>query len=174
MSQDDEPEGLNQELDLDGNIVEEVQAEPNELPIYKSREDGIKALKKTETTNADDNHKYVKIELPASGVIGEKFQIKVSKKVPHLEFAISDKINFQVIDKVFGKHNPPQLYGTPFIVEKLKDVDKFEGKWHNPAFAAGKEFNALQEGDYLIEARAYGKEAWHDTTVRRIIKLTKK
>ncbi len=171
---EDEPEGLNQELDLDGKVVEEVQEVPNELPIYKSREEAFKALRKTETTNADDNHKYVKIEIPKSGIIGEKFEVKVSKKVPNLDVAISDKINFEVVNKVWAKESPAQLYGTPFIIEKLKDVDKYEGVWHNPAFAAGKEFNALQEGEYLLEVRAYGTEAWQDTTVRIILKVTEK
>lgn len=172
---EDEPEGLNQDnVDLSGNIVEEVKAEPNELPIYKNREEAIKALKKGETTDADENHKWVEIELPKSGVVGEKYKINISKKVPHFEFALSDNIKFELIDKVFDRDSSPQLFGIAFKIEKLEDVDKFEGVWENIASVAGKKFNSMQAGDYLFEVRAWGKQSWQETTERRIIKVVKK
>ncbi len=168
---EDEPEGLDQDnVDLSGNIVEDVKAEPNELPIYKNREDAFKALKKTETTYADENHRWVEIELPKSGVVGEKYKINVSKKVPHLEFALSDNIKFELIDKVFGKDVPPQLFGVAFKIEKLKDVDKFEGVWENIASAAGKTFNAMQAGDYLFEVSTLSGS--DSTVLNSILKST--
>lgn len=174
MSQDNDPSLNPDNIDLDGNFVEEIEGKPNESPLYKSREDAFKVLRKTETTNAYDDHKYVKIELPKSGVVGEKFQVKVSRKVPNLQVVISDKINFEIVDKVSAKHLPAQLFGVPFMIEDLKDVDKYDGNWINEYDHLGKKLNALTAGDLLLEVRAYGTAAWHETTVRRIIKVTEK
>ena len=162
MSQEDEPEGLN------SDVVEG-------LPKYDSREDAFDALRKApEITYANKNHKWVEIELPTSGVTGEKYKIKVSEKVPTLEIAISANIKFEKVDKLWRPNEPPELFGIAFKIEKLKNVDKFEGVWEEIARAAGKEFNSLHAGEYLIEARANSKESWQETTVRRIIKLVKK
>jgi len=176
MSKEDKPEGLDQDLDVDssGKIVEEVQGEPNELPIYKSRKEAFTVLKKEpEITYADNNHKWVEIEIPDSGVIGEKFKIKVNKKVPKLQLAISNDIRFEKADKMWRPDEPAILFGRALRIEKLTDTDRFEGVWEEISLLAGKEFNSLPEGDYLIEVQANGKEAWQQTTVRRIIEVVK-
>lgn len=173
---EDEPEGLNQDLDVDssGKIVEEA-GKINELPKYKSREEAVAALKKEpEITYANDNHKWVEIEIPDSGVIGEKYKIKVSKKVPKLEFALAADIRFEKLDKLWRPNEPAVLFGRAFRIEKLTNTDEFEGVWEEIATTAGKKFNSLPAGDYLFEVQANGRESWQQTTVRRIIKVVKK
>ncbi len=161
---EDEPEGLDNE-----------EKGVNELPQYDSKEDAFDALRKApEITYADDNQKWVEIELPESGVIGEKYKIKLSRKVPILEIALSHDIRFEIVDKLWRPDEPPQLFGKPLRIEKLKDVDKFEGVWEEISIAAGKEFNSLPAGDYLLEVRAHSNESWQETTARRIIKVVKK
>ena len=163
MSQDDEPEGL------------ELSDEINTLPKYDSKEDALDALRKApEITYANDNHKWVEIELPESGVIGEKYKIKVSEKVPSLEIALSQDIRFEIVDKLWRPDEPPQLFGKPLRIEKLKNVDKFEGVWEEITRVAGKAFNTLPAGEYLLEARANSNESWQETTVRRIVNVVKK
>lgn len=174
MSQDDKSEGLDQNLDMDSNIVEETQ-EPNELPVYKNREEAFDSLRKApETTYADNNHKWVDIEIPESGVLGEKYKIKVSKKVPKLQFSLSNNIKFEVVDKLYRPDEPAQLFGIPLLIEELIDTDTYEGVWEEISLAGGKEFNSLPEGEYLFAVQANAKGSWQQTTVRRIIKLEKK
>lgn len=170
---EDEPEGLDQNLDMSGKIVEEV-GEINELPKYKSREEAFAALKKEpEITYASDNHKWVDIEIPDSGVLGEKYKIKVSKKVPKLEFALSADIRFEKLDKLWRPNEPAMLFGRAFQIEKLTNTDEFEGVWEEISTTAGNKFNSLPAGDYLFEVQANGKESWQQTTVRRIIEVIK-
>ena len=162
---EDEPEGLD---------IEEKKG-VNELPRYNSREDAFAALRKApEITYADDNQKWVEIKLPESGVLGEKYKIKLSRKVPILEIALSHDIRFEIVDKLWRPDEPAQLFGKPLRIEKLEDVDKFEGVWEEISIAAGKEFNSLPAGDYLLEVRAHSNESWQETTARRIIKVVKK
>ena len=161
MSQDDEPEGLENEI--------------NTLPNYKSKEEAFSVLRKApEITYANDNHKWVEIELPESGILGEKYKIKVSEKVPELQIALSHDIRFEKVDKLWRPDEPPQLFGRPLRVEKLKNVDKFEGVWEEISLIQGREFNSLPEGEYLIEARANSNESWQETTARRIVNVVKK
>jgi len=171
---EDEPEGLDQNLDSTGKIVEEV-SEINELPLYKNREEAFNALKKApEITYANDNHKWVDIELPESGVLGEKYKIKISKEVPKFVFALSHNIKFEVVDKMWRPNESAQLFGIPLLLEKLTNVDGYEGVLEEISTAGGRKFNTLPAGEYLMVAQANGRESWQQTTVRRIIKVVKK
>jgi predicted PilT family ATPase len=143
-------------------------------PTITSKEQEFEKIKqklRDEQENEYENPDkiYVDIDIPSKGKVGEECIVKLSKKVPVAEFALSEKLSWKKKDK-FDRFSKEELCASPFKIEQLKDVDEVKFKWEE---LDGRGRNMLKSGEYFLEISARSKNAREETTARRIIRVEK-
>lgn len=115
---------------------------------------------------------YVEIKIPETGKVGDWCIVKFSKKVPFAQLAISQDIQWKKRDK-YDLKAKPELVCNAFIIKEAKDVDEIKARWEDIGILQQKETNMLLAGEYMVEARGYSKEAFEETTARRLVQVSK-
>lgn len=115
----------------------------------------------------------VTLKIPKFGIIGEKWEIKSSKKVDHLECAISQGMKYEIPNRQWNRDGDPVLIGLPVFKKVKKNTDKLEGEWKDGNMFNGKFRNVLPAGEYLVEARAHTRNAGEEVVVKGIIQVVK-
>ncbi len=158
---------MSQDKEIEEAIEKEAQLVKKD-PFEKAKK---KLRNKQENIYEDPNKHWVEIEIPAKGKVGEKCVIKFSKKVPLAQVVISQKILWKKRDK-YDRTSKPEIVCTGFIIEEFKDVDKVEIPWEDIGYFGGKPINNLLAGEYMVEARGWSKQAYEETTSRRLVQVT--
>jgi hypothetical protein len=128
------------------------------------------ALKDKQSNRYENPDKiYVEIKIPTTGKVGEECIIKISEKVPIVEWALSEKLQWKKKYK-YDRNADKEIVATPFQTGKEKDTDTIKIKWQE---LDGRGKNVLRAGDYFLEVSARSKKAGQDTTSGRIIEVTK-
>ena len=181
MSSEDYDEGLNEVIphevgtlkveescDCEGKCEEPevVKADPKEKAMQKLRD-------KTEYEHSIPDRKFVTIDIPTTAKIGSDLVVKFSEKVPNAQATWGNTFEWKRTDKFDPNSKVDLIVPRIESIENKGEDDKIIIALKNISYSKGKEFNSLLEGDYLITVRAYGKQAWQETTVRRIIRLHK-
>lgn len=156
MAFEDEPEG-----------IKEIIKDPLENAKQLLRD-------KQETIYTNPEHKYLDIEIPTKGKVGDKCVIKFSGNAPKVEVAVSEDIKWEKRDK-YDKLSKPELITRAFILdEHLKhNKDKVEFIWQDVGIISGEPKNMLRAGEYMVEVRVWDNESWEETIARRLITITK-
>lgn len=157
------------EDDIEADIAKEEELLKLKDPLEKAKQ---KLREKQETIHEVPDHPYVDIEIPSTGKIGKDCIVKISEKVPKLQLVISQDIQWKKRDK-YDKNAKPELICKGFIIVEAKNNNKIIAKWEDVGIVSQVPTNLLQEGEYMVEARAWNNEAWEETTARRLVKVTK-
>lgn len=157
------------ESDVESDIAKEEHSIFIKSPLEKAKQ---KLREKQETIHEVPDHKYVKIDIPEKGRIGKNCLVKIDKKVPHIQIVISQDIQWKKRDK-YDLKSKPEMVCRGFIIKETKNDNKIKVIWEDNYIIAQENTNLLQVGEYMVEVRAWGNEAWEETTARRIVSVTK-
>lgn len=155
--------------DVEADIAKEEELLKAKEPLEKAKQ---RLRDKQETIHEVPDHPYVTIKIPDKGKIGKECVVKISEKVPKLQLVISQDIQWKKRDK-YDRTAKPEMVCKGFIIVETKNSDTIKAVWEDVGIVAQKPTNLLQEGDYLVECRAWNNEAWEETTARRLVKVTK-
>ncbi len=158
-------------MSFDKDIEEDIKKEElyNKDPLETAKR---KLRDKQENDYAIPEKKFVEIDIPTTGKIGDDLIIKFSGKSPKSQATISNAFEWKRADK-YNPNSPKQLIAKPMNIVEDKDSDKIVIPLVHNSYSKGKPFNVLTEGDYLVQARAYGIQVHEDITATRIIRLYK-
>ena len=187
MSSDDYDEGLNEaEYQIEDNPeLVSISVDEGEFTKVEGKSvDENKPLTEEEkferekqklrdnqrTTYEKEDQKYVEIKIPATGKVGKEFVIKTSKKVPIIEFAVCQKLEWKRKNQ-YKRHAKKELVGKMFMASTKKDTDKAIFKWEDISMFHGKPFNGLKAGEYLVEVSARSKVAYEETKALRLVRV---
>ena len=142
----------------------------DETPVLNTKEQAFEKRKQELRDEQENKYEkpdkiYVEIDIPTKGKIGKECVIKLDKKVPFIEFALSQKLEWKKKDK-FDRFATEELVATPFKLGNDKDTDKLKFKWEE---LDGRGKNVLKAGEYFIEVSARSKVAGEETTSKRIV-----
>lgn len=166
---DDDVEKAIEELETtkDESIVKEIVKLSDPLEIAKQ-----KLRDEQENVYENPEKKYVEIDIPSTGKVGEELVVKFSKKVPKAQIAISEKLEWKRLDK-YNPKSEYKLIPSRFNFKEVKDVDKVSIELADYGFVGQKKVNNLRAGEYLIEARGWSTQGGEETTARRLVKVSK-
>jgi hypothetical protein len=150
-------------------VTEEVKQVIKKDPL-ESRKQELRDNQENEY--ADPENIYVEIKIPETGKVGENCVIKFSEKVPLAQVVISANMKWLKRDK-YDKASKPELICKGFIIEEFKDVKEVKVPWEDMYPNKDGVKNLLKAGEYMVEARGWSKEAYKETTARRLVQVTK-
>jgi len=159
-------------MSFDDEIEQQIAIEDELLkkdPFEKAKQ---KLRDKQETVHENSEKPYVDIKIPSTGKVGGKCKIKISKKVPKVQLAVSQDIQWKKRDK-YDLKAKPEIVCRAFILEEFKDTDSIEFTWEDIGTLHQQPTNLLREGEYMVEVRAYSTEAYEETTARRLVWVKK-
>lgn len=157
------------EDDIQADINKELELEKRTDPLEKLKQ---KLREKQENIYEDPNKVYVEIDIPKTGKIGKECKVKFNKKVPNAQIAVSQDMQWKRRDK-FDRTAKPELVCKAFKIGEKKDTDSISFIWEDVGKLHGEDTNFLQEGEYMVEVRAWSTVAGEETTSRRLVIITK-
>ena len=160
---------FSEDAEMEEAIAKE-QALLKKDPFEKAKQ---KLRDKQENIYEDPKNIYVKITIPNTGVVGDNCVIKFSKEVPMAQIVVSQNISWKKRDK-YDLKGKPEIVCRGFIIEEFKDVKEVKIPWEDIGQLHGAPYNFLEAGEYMVEVRGYSKEAYEETTSRRLIQVSKK
>lgn len=155
------------DAEIESDIAKEEALLLKKDPFEKAKE---KLRKKQENTHEDPDKPYVEIKIPATGEIGKKCVCKINKKVPHIQIAVSQNISWKKRDK-YDLKGKPEIVCRAFYIDEIKDANKIEFVWEDIGQLHQEPYNFLQAGEYMVEVRAWSKEAYEETNAKRLVKV---
>ncbi|KKM94767.1 hypothetical protein LCGC14_1195040 [marine sediment metagenome] len=154
---------------IEADIAKSEEIEMKKDPLEKAKE---KLRAEQETVHEDPDKPYVDIKIPATGVVGKTCNIKFSEKVPFAQVAISQRIEWKKRDK-YDLKAKPEMVCTAFFIQDYEDVKEIKVTWEDIGYFKEKAVNNLMAGEYLVEARAYTKQAYEETNAKRLVQVSK-
>lgn len=189
MSSDDYDEGLNEAVVeiTDEDEYTPIEEKSNEKIILDEATDDTFDFKKLtdeeqferakqklrdaqKNTYEKEDQKYVEIDIPATGKIGEDFIIYTNKKVPIIEYAVCQQLDWKKKNK-YNRGSKKELVGKSFMIGTRKDTDSCTFKWIDMYSFQGKQINGLKAGEYLVEVSARSTEAYEETKAIRLVRV---
>lgn len=155
--------------EIDAMIEKDKDMIKSKDPFEKLKQ---KLRDKQETIQENPEKPYVTIDIPKSGKIGKECIVKISKKVPKIQLAISQDIQWKKRDK-YDREAKPEIVCRAFIIKEVKDTDEIRATWEDVGIVAQISTNLLAEGEYMVEARAWSTEFGEETNAKRLIRVTK-